>query len=249
MKTQPRRKPSGWSARWPQACLTGALVGLAAITAFSSAHAQPRHDGPEHREARFGSPHWVLDSRFHHDRYYPARGYRVAALPVGSVALHFGADRLFFQAGVWFRPMGREFVVVTPPFGVVVPALPPGCATLWLGGSSYYYANGVYYANAVGTPGYVVVAPPPNVATAAVQPPVPATPMAPPPAREDLVAYPRNGQSQAQMFSDRADCARWAAGQSGYESAPAGSSADPARQDAYRRAESACLDGRGYTVR
>lgn len=246
MKTHPRHQPSGWTARWPQACLTGALMGLAAITAFSSAHAQPRHDGPEHQEARFGSPHWVLDSRFHHDRYYPTLGYHVAALPPGSLALHVGADRLFFQAGVWFRPVGREFVVVTPPFGAVVPVLPPGCATLWLGGSSYYYANGVYYANAVGTPGYVVVAPPPNVTAATVQPPAPAVPL-PPPAPAGLMAYPRNGQSQAQMFSDRAECARWAAGQAGYEPTQAGT--DPARQETYRRAETACLDGRGYTVR
>jgi len=245
MKTHPRRKPSRWTTRWPQACLAGALVGLAAITTFSAAHAQARHDGPEHREERFNSPHWVLDSRFHHDHYYPARGYRVGALPAGSVALRFGADRLFFQAGVWFRPVGREFVVVTPPFGVVVPALPPGCATLGVGGSSYYYANGVYYANAVGTPGYVVVAPPPNVAAATVQP---VAPMAPPPAQAELMAYPRNGQSQAQMFGDRAECARWAAGQSGYEPTQAAST-DPARQEAYRRAESACLEGRGYTVR
>ncbi len=51
------------------------------------------------------------------------------------------------------------------------------------------------------------------------------------------------------MFSDRVDCARSAAGQSGYEPAPAGNGTDPARQDAYRRAEGACLEGRGYTVR
>ena len=73
MKTRPRRKPSGWTARWPQACLAGALVGLAAITAFSSAHAQPRHEGPEHHEARFGSIHWVLDSRDHQDHHDPSR--------------------------------------------------------------------------------------------------------------------------------------------------------------------------------
>ena len=54
----------------------------------------------------------------------------MAALPAGNVTVRFGAERLFFQAGVWFRPVGREFVVVTPPFGVVVPAQPPGCATL-----------------------------------------------------------------------------------------------------------------------
>jgi hypothetical protein len=95
MKTHPRHPPSEGTSRRPQACLAVALVGLAAITAFSSAQALPRHDGPD--------PH---DARFHHDRDYPARGYRVAALPVGSMAARAAMPRDTHKEGL---PMNTRF--------------------------------------------------------------------------------------------------------------------------------------------
>jgi opacity protein-like surface antigen len=61
--------------------------------------------------------------------------------------------------------------------------------------------------------------------------------------------YPGKGQSQQQAANDRHDCDRWATSQSGYDPDlrvhrnPQTGSAD------YGRALSACLEGRGYTVR
>jgi hypothetical protein len=174
-----------------------------------------------------------FDRRYHHDHYYPSRGFVYATLPVGALSVTFGGGSYFYQGGVWFRPYGPRYVVVTPPLGVYVPLLPPDYATIWIAGVPYYYANGVYYNVAPGQ-GYVVVAPPPGADT------VQATPApAPAPAAADPIIYPRNNQSAAQTEADRRDCNTWATTQPG------------AMADAkvFQRATEACMDGRGYTVR
>src|ERR1051325_3758050 len=132
------------------------MTWVIAVTAvwYSTAEAQRR----EHERERFATPHWVFDNRFHHDHYYPALGYSVAALPPGNVAIAFGGGRYWFHSGVWYQAAGPGYVVVRPPVGAVAPGLPTGYTTVWAGGVPYYYANDVYY-NAV--PAGCVVANPP----------------------------------------------------------------------------------------
>ncbi len=124
---------------------------------------------------RGGSSQLHLDDRYHHNHYYPPRGYSTRVLPAGSISVGFGGGNYFFHGGVWFRPAANRFVVIAPPIGIVVPMLPPAYATLWIGGAPYYYANGVYYA--IVPQGYAVVAPP---AGADEVPPVPAPPTSDP---------------------------------------------------------------------
>ncbi len=101
-------------------------------------------------------------------------------------------------------------------------------------GGGYYggtYYSGGYYGPPVvyGPPvysGYVVATTPP-----AVEPPARAAP--------DPVVYPSRGQSPAQTEADRQACNRWATTQ---PSAMADASV-------FHRATTACLEGRGYTVR
>ena len=109
--------------------------------------------------ARYASPHWQLDNRYHHDRYYPARGYVVGTLPAGHIGITFGGVRYFHHGGVWFRARGPRYVVIAPPFGIVLPYLPYGYSTVWVGRDPYYYADDVYYVRDPG--GYRVIAPPP----------------------------------------------------------------------------------------
>ena len=197
------------------------------------AHAQERqeHRALEHaRPPAVHEPRFELDQRYHHDHYYPPRGYAVGALPAGSTSIGFRGGNFFFHGGVWFRPVGARFVVTLPPVGIAVPILPPDVVTLWIGGAPYYYANGAYYAVAPGQ-GYVVVAPPPGADAAQ---PVPA----PKPAPEPII-YPRNGQSAEQTEADRQACNRWATTQ-------ASAMADA---QIFQRAVAACMDGRAYTVR
>lgn len=184
-------------------------------------------------------PHEFMDSRYHHDHAYPARGHYVGVLPRGSYTVVHGGSHYYFYGGVWYRPYGPRFVVVAPPFGLVIPFLPPYYTTIWVGGIPYYYANEVYYTQ---TPGGYMVVEPPN--SRVVENPVPA---------ERLYIYPRLGQSEKQQSDDRYECHRWAVSQTHYDpTQPPGSASEPQsaqKRAEYNRAMGACLDARGYTVK
>ncbi len=253
-----------------------ALLALSCVAGIPrAAHADPgghrEHEFREHefREHEFRREEF-RDARFHHDHYYPPRGYRFAVLPPNPRVVIHGGRHFYFSGGIWYEPFDRGYVVVRPPVGVVVPVLPAYYTRVWVGPYPYYYANDVYYVR--NPQGYVVVDPP--VGTVAMAPP-PGTPLAQdnvvtelgpaqngvqptapvagavPPATTvaqattQLFIYPRQGQSADQQFRDRSECDAWAAGQTGRTPAPNGGAMDPD----YQRAFGACLDGRGYTVK
>jgi hypothetical protein len=65
-----------------------------------------------------------------------------------------------------------------------------------------------------------------------------------------VVASPRNGQTAEQQARDHYDCYRFGVEQSGFDPMHAGVGVQSAeQQSAYDRAQSACFEGRGYTVR
>jgi hypothetical protein len=65
--------------------------------------------------------------------------------------------------------------------------------------------------------------------------------------------YPRSGQSAEQQARDRYECHRWAADQTGFDpTRPDGGVAvgdARAKRSEYFRAMTACLEGRGYSVK
>lgn len=128
--------------------------------------------------------------------------------------------------------------------GVFVGSLPYYRSTYWWNGVPYYYADDVYYRYNDSVRQYEKVTPPPGV-----------TGQAAPGNATELFAYPRNGQSEAQQAADKAECRDWARQQT---AAGASEDAGTASREAtppdasgtqYLRAETACLEGRGYTVK
>jgi hypothetical protein len=129
-------------------------------------------------------------------------------------------------------------------YGLFFDTLPFYYSTYWWDGSPYYFANENFYQWNGSVGQYETVRPPKNLASQ----------VATTQALENvsLFAYPKNGQTSAQQATDRIECQRWATGQTGIDSSPADSTvpvaASPARRQDYLRAESACLEGRGYSV-
>ncbi len=161
--------------------------------------------------------------------------------PRASIVFWGGASYGFFD-GVWYSPGAQGYVVVRPPFGIVVGELPAFRTVVTVGGIGYLYADGVYYRQRP-EGGYEVV-PPPTAGDAAVSS-----------AAADggrTFVYPQQGQTAEQQASDEYECHRWAVSQSGFDptaAATATPGAPPARRGDYQRAQLACLEGRGYTVR
>lgn len=143
-------------------------------------------------------------------------------------------------------------------YGLFFATLPLYYSTYWWGGLPYYYANDNYYLwnGTVGQ--YETVRPPPQVADQAG--------MAAP-GSDTLYAYPKNGQTPEQQSKDTFECHKWAAAQTGFDPTLGGSvtapapganasaagmapaaSPSPSRWQDYRRAQAACLEGRGYSV-
>jgi hypothetical protein len=204
-----------------------------------SVQSHPRRPNPIQRDS--GRPNPVPrefhDSRYQHDRSYPVRGGHIVALPRDHRVVVHNGSRFYFSGGVWYRPLGPDFVVVAPPIGLFVSYLPPYYATIWVGGVPYYYANEIYYAHRGN--GYVVVEPPKEEVS-----------QAPPPA-EQMFIYPRQGQGEAQQAMDRYECHRWAVSQTSFDPTQPVTVSDQKgeKRADYQRAMSACLDGRGYTVK
>ena len=249
--------------------LSGALAGIAAAAADEhdrgrveqrpAPRPEPRPEARPPAAAAPGRPTFrpaperpsfdgrgqVLDSRYNHGRYYPPRGTVRPSLPDGYRPYYRGRDRFYFSGGIWYAPRGPGFVVVAPPPGLVISVLPPYYSTVWLGGVPYYYADNVYYTWQPDQNGYSVVDAP-DGADAPTAPPDSA-----PSAPDDLMIYPKNGQSKEQQAADQFECNNWAKGQTGFDpTQPGGGVAGnpDAARGTYNRAMSACLQGRGYQV-
>jgi hypothetical protein len=150
--------------------------------------------------------------------------------------------------------------------GLWLNTLPWDYETFWWDGVPYYYAADNYYVWNSNAGQYQAVQPPAQIAEQAVSQPAEAT---------ELYAYPTKGQSDQQQATDKDQCRDWARSQSGYNPADIGSVAAPgptgqagtitagttnsasasaaeaqiSKRSDYLRAEAACLQGRGYTVR
>jgi hypothetical protein len=174
---------------------------------------------------------------------------------VGGVGGRFGGP---WHGGYW-RGGFWPGVFWGGSFAWFLPVLPAFCATYWWNSVPYYYYNDVYYTYDPSASGYVVTTPPPALdsdaasgggdgagpaaAPQAIAPgyPNPDAPAAAPMNGDGLFAYPKNGQSDEQQSTDRAECGQWAGAQTGADGSAAGS------MD-YKRALTACLQGRGYSV-
>jgi hypothetical protein len=139
--------------------------------------------------------------------------------------------------------------------GWYLPFLPLGYATYYWGGVPYYYVDNNYYVWDGSAGQYQAVQPPTGLTSTpppAGSAPAGAAPGGPPGQWTDLFAYPKGGQSMEQQTRDRDECHKWAVGQTGYDPAqpPAGNSNDAlGKREGYLRAETACLEGRNYSVK
>lgn len=165
-------------------------------------------------------------------------GYRLQHLPHHHTRIWYRNRDYYYFGGSFFLPASYGYYVVNAPIGARIRVLPHGYLSFYLGHNHYYYYNDIYYRHIPDTREYVVVEPPEGAEEAL---------MAAADQGSNLYVYPNEGQSAETQERDRYDCHLWAVDQTDYE--PGLEGQEPELADDYRRALSACLEGRGYTVK
>ena len=193
------------------------------------------------------------------------------AVPSHWAGMHPRWDDDGPRRGYWVRPWGPRWephywgggywggrfwphVYLGWDFPWFLATLPIGYSTYWWGGVPYYYTQGVYYVWNPDYGQYVVSDPPPvtgAVEEGAAPPPGAQQPSGDTRGAMSLFVYPKNGQSQQQTDSDRYQCHQWAVGQTGFDPTNTAnpSQASTATPQNYKRAVTACLEARGYSVK
>jgi hypothetical protein len=214
---------------------------LAALVLTSVAAAPACADDGRDAYRRDDRGHY--DRRGGHDRrivVVPV-GHRVRTLPPRYTRIVVNRRPYYYYGGLFYQPYNRNYVVVGAPIGARVGWLPPGYVSFGLGGRSYSYFNATFYLWDPPRREYIVVEKPAGADEA----------LAGASGREEsgaeLYVYPARGQSTDQAQRDRYECHLWAVDQTRFD--PSMGDADAAQGGEYRRAITACLEGRGYTVR
>ena len=179
----------------------------------------------------------ILADAAPHQNYRP--GHVVKVLPKRHESFVIRNQRYYYHGGHYYAPRGRSFVVVTAPIGMRIGQLPSGYVSFGIGTSRYFFANSTYYRYDRKDDKYVVV-PKPNGADESLLSEQATVSL-------DLFVYPKEGQTDAQRDQDRYECHRWSVEQSQFD--PSLPNQQLPRANDYKRAISACLEGRGYTVR
>ena len=96
------------------------------------------------------------------------RGQRFHDLPPGRVDISFHNAHFFFDPGGAFYQQQNdgEYLVVQPPIGIAVAAVPDGTVPIVVGPTTYYYLDGVFYVSQDGA--FAVVGPPPGIVVPAL---------------------------------------------------------------------------------
>jgi hypothetical protein len=131
-----------------------------------------------------------------------------------------------------------------PGHGYFFASLPPYCALVYWQGTGFYHADGIYYEWDGTAGGYQEVEPPAGLVQQVDSQNAVDT---------DPFVFPVEGQTNAQLEADRAECDRWAATQAGFDpgaARPPEKAADgfAAQRDDYARADRLCLESRHYAV-
>lgn len=172
---------------------------------------------------------------------HPPVGRTVQRLPSKHQSIRVKQKTYRYHNGAFYRP-GRDnlFVVVRAPLGARVQRIPQGYISFYIGPRHYFYSNYTYYLWDTPTREYIVVEEPVGAENAVVT--------ASETAYGELYVYPNQGQTDEQRDRDRYDCYLWASKETGFD--PGDHAADVGETAIdYRRALSACLEGRGYTVK
>lgn len=85
------------------------------------------------------------DHHFYRWHEHPRDGYRMHFLPGGYETILADGGVYYYYDGLYYIREGFDYVLVSPPIGAYVTAIPPEFQPVSINGRVYYTDDGVYY--------------------------------------------------------------------------------------------------------
>jgi hypothetical protein len=227
-----QQTPNGASTSPGSSEQRGGVIGRTLSRTLSTGTPGSGNGGGHHNPGNPGNPggHHDDDDN-HHPRPRPPNV--VYVLPPYYYDYYWGGNLYYNFNGGWYSPYGGSYVSVGRPYGLYTRSLPANYSSFYYDDMRYYLHEDTYYTYDRSRGGYVVTPSPYGEDEEG--------------ADQDIFVYPAQGQSETQLADDRYACHRWAVRESGYD--PLDDEYDRDRRANYMRALTACLEGRGYTVK
>src|SRR5579859_3267798 len=137
--------------------LLNSFLPAVCIVFIGATSALAQNPDERRTEEQYETYHKHYDRHHGHNHAYPDRGAIFRDAPRGAILVNYAGVSYRFADGVWYEPRGPAFIVVAPPIGLLVPALPGFATPVVSGGENYLYANDVYYRARPEIGGYEVV--------------------------------------------------------------------------------------------
>ena len=154
------------------------------------------------------------------------------------VPLTYSGLRYYYNDGAYYRFNGFSFNLVSGNIGAYIYSLPYGYRSVMIDNYPYYYANNVYYVRDHVRNVYLRVDDPYDTANVRYE-------QAEQSGYQELFVYPNEGQTEEELGQDKYECHLWAVDKTGFDPGLG----KPGDFNEYQRAQCACLEGRGYTVK
>ncbi|MBF0478957.1 MAG: hypothetical protein HQL26_05705 [Candidatus Omnitrophica bacterium] len=137
--------------------ILGSVLVLGVDQACARDGGERNHSGSRVESGR----HFDGGRHFDRDNHYPFFGLRFSFLPRTYYSLYVGGAGYYYLDGTYYIRERGDYVVVNPPVGAIVRAIPDYYQPVVINGMTYYMNNGVYYLYT--TQGYQVVPQPQQV--------------------------------------------------------------------------------------
>lgn len=185
---------------------------------------------------------WKVDRHRHGNNVIYRNVYRYRPYAYRSrinwyIPLTFAGINYYFNNGSYYRYNGFRFTLVHGNVGTYIYSLPYGYRTVYVGNYPYYFANDRYYIRDHVRNVYLQVEDPYETGSIGED-------IADASEYHQLFIYPVQGQTEEQKNQDEYECHLWAVDQTGFDP----SLGKPGNIEDYQRAQTACLEGRGYVV-
>ena len=142
--------------------ITGILIvviGLSVQTLYAQRHRPNNHNGNYFNQNNRKNKHKDITP---HMKYkdMPIWGYSYNVNHHKSKNRVLAGSRYHYHNGIFYKPVGNNYVISKAPIGVRVRSVPTGHIRFVLGTSVYFYYYGTYYIHAPRSNEYITVAPP-----------------------------------------------------------------------------------------